>query len=98
MTSKDNNNNDQFIEDTEAFRDQIATVDQEGKRIWIYPKKPSGRFYRARTWVSFAFLALFLVMPFIKVNGEPFVLFNILFSLRYRFRTLLLAVCCYSCC
>jgi len=77
MTSKDNNR-DQFIEDTEAFRDQIATVDQEGKRIWMYPKKPSGRFYRARTWVSFAFLALFLVMPFIKVNGEQFLLFNIL--------------------
>lgn len=77
MTSEENNK-DQFIEDTEEFRDQIATVDREGKRIWIYPKKPSGRFYQARIWVSFVFLALFLTMPFIKVDGEQFLLFNIL--------------------
>ena len=28
-----------------AFRDQISTVTDEGKRVWIYPKKPSGRFW-----------------------------------------------------
>lgn len=69
---------DSIIEDTEEFRDQIATVDREGKRVWIYPKKPQGRFYNARTWVSIAFLVVFLVMPFIKVNGEQFLLFNVL--------------------
>lgn len=66
------------IEDTEEYRDHISTVDQQGKRIWLYPKQPSGRFYRWRTWVSFAFLAIFLVMPFIKVDGEQFLLFNVL--------------------
>jgi cytochrome c oxidase accessory protein FixG len=67
-----------FADDTETFRDHIATVDKAGKRIWLYPKKPSGRFYNARTWVSIAFLAVFLLMPFIKVNGEPLLLFNVL--------------------
>lgn len=66
------------IEDTEEYRDHISTVDQQGKRIWLYPKQPSGRFYRWRTWVSFAFLVIFLVMPFIKVGGEQFLLFNVL--------------------
>jgi cytochrome c oxidase accessory protein FixG len=66
------------IEDTEDYRDHISTVDQEGKRIWLYPKKPSGRFYNARTWVSFAFLVVFLTLPFIKYDGEPILLFNIL--------------------
>jgi len=65
-------------EDTEDYRDHISTVDQEGKRIWLYPKKPSGRFYRARTVVSVVFLAIFLSLPFIKVAGEPLLLFNIL--------------------
>lgn len=69
---------DQIIEDTESFRDQIATVDREGKRIWIYPKKPKGRYYNARNWVTIAFLAIFLTMPFIKVNGEQFLLLNVL--------------------
>ena len=69
---------DTIIEDNEAFRDQIATVDHKGERIWIYPKKPQGWFYKVRGWVSFAFLAIFLLMPFIKVHGEQFLLFNVL--------------------
>ncbi|MFN0013975.1 MAG: cytochrome c oxidase accessory protein CcoG [Saprospiraceae bacterium] len=69
---------DTIVEDTEAFRDTIATVDHDGKRVWIYPKKPKGRFYNARTWTTAAFLAIFLTMPFIKVNGEQFFLLNIL--------------------
>ena len=69
---------EEFIEDTAEYRDHIATVDQDGKRIWIYPKKPSGRFYNARTIVSLVFLAVFLIMPFIKVNGEQFLLFNVI--------------------
>lgn len=66
------------IRDTEQFRDNIATVDKQGKRIWIYPKKPVGRFYQARTWVSFVLLALLFGMPFIKVNGDPLLLFNVI--------------------
>lgn len=73
----------------ESFRDHLATVTKEGKRKWIYPKKPSGRFYNARTIVSI-FLILFLVIaPFIKVNGHPMLLFDfpnrnfILFSIPF---------------
>lgn len=73
----------------ETFRDHLATVTQEGKRKWIYPKKPSGRFYNARTIVSI-FLILFLVAaPFVKVNGHPLLLFDfpnrnfILFSIPF---------------
>lgn len=68
----------QIIEDTEEYRDHISTVDQKGNRIWLYPKKPSGRFYNARTIVTLVFLAFFLSMPFIKVDGEQFLLFNVL--------------------
>ncbi len=65
-------------EKDESFRDAIATVDAEGKRIWIYPKQPRGRYYTARKWVTAVFVALFLVMPFIKVGGEQFLLLNVL--------------------
>ncbi|MFN0213898.1 MAG: cytochrome c oxidase accessory protein CcoG [Saprospiraceae bacterium] len=67
-----------IIEDTEAYRDHLATVDARGKRIWLYPKKPSGRYYKWRTWVTAAFLLAFFTLPFIKVDGEQFLLFNIL--------------------
>ena len=70
-----------MIEDVkidESFRDSLANVSKEGKRKWIYPKKPSGKFYNARTIVSFILLAILIVTPFVKVNGRPFVLFDFL--------------------
>ena len=69
---------EQIYQDTEVFRDRIATVDEDGKRIWVYPKKPSGRLYRARTILSFFLLAFLFGAPFIKINGEPLILLNIL--------------------
>lgn len=62
----------------DSFRDHIATVDERGSRVWVYPKKPSGRFYKLRTYVSWALLALLFGMPFIKLNGDPIMLFNVL--------------------
>lgn len=64
--------------DKEEFRDHIATVDQRGKRIWIYPKKPNGYYYNIRSILAWVLLALLFGMPFIKINGDPFMLFNIL--------------------
>jgi cytochrome c oxidase accessory protein FixG len=66
-----NNNLDQ-----DSFRDHLSTVTQEGKRIWVYPKKQTGRFYTARTKVSFFLLAFLFAMPWIKISGHPFMLFN----------------------
>lgn len=66
-------------QDTEnSYRDRIATVDASGNRLWIYPKKPAGRFYQARKYISYALLLILFGLPFIQVNGEPLVLFNIL--------------------
>ncbi len=64
--------------DQEEFRDHIATVDERGKRIWIYPKKPKGYYYNVRSIVSWVLLALLFGLPFIKLNGDPILLFNIL--------------------
>jgi len=64
--------------DKESFRDSIATVTQKGDRIWIFPKKPSGKFYNARTLFSVVLLVLLYGLPFVKVNGNPLILLNIL--------------------
>ncbi len=66
------------IRDKEEYRDHIATVDESGKRNWINPAKPSGRFYNARTYVSWVLLVMLFGLPFIKVNGEPLFLFNVI--------------------
>lgn len=63
--------------DSEDFRDTISTVDQSGKRVWINPKMPKGKFTNYRNWVSYVLLVLLFIGPFIRVNGHPFMLFNI---------------------
>ncbi|MFT5167751.1 MAG: cytochrome c oxidase accessory protein FixG [Saprospiraceae bacterium] len=66
------------IPDKESFRDHIATVDEQGGRIWLYPKKPSGKFTNLRTYVSWVLLALLFGIPFIHIDGDPLFLFNVL--------------------
>lgn len=65
-------------EEKEIYRDELATVDKSGKRIWIYPKKPKGRFYNWRNATAVLLIALLVGIPFLKVNGNPFLLFNVL--------------------
>jgi len=60
------------------FRDKVGTVDNLGRRIWIYAKKPFGKFYNYRQIVGYALIIVLFVIPFIKVNGNPLLLFNIL--------------------
>ncbi|MDY3528212.1 cytochrome c oxidase accessory protein CcoG [Riemerella anatipestifer] len=61
-----------------TFRDSVGTMDNTGKRKWVYPKKPKGRFTNYRNYVSIFLLAIFFILPFIKINGNPFLLINIL--------------------
>jgi cytochrome c oxidase accessory protein FixG len=62
----------------DSFRDSIATINEEGKRNFIFPKKPSGKFYDKRKLVSYFLLAFLLSAPFIKINGNQFLMFNVL--------------------
>ena len=61
----------------ETFRDHLSTVDKEGKRVWVYPKKPRGKFTNYRSLVSYLLLLFLFGAPFIKIDGQPFLLFNI---------------------
>lgn len=66
------------MDDQESYRDSIATVDKEGKRIWVYPKKPSGWYYDKRKLLSYLLLTFLFVGPYIKIGGEPLLMANIL--------------------
>ncbi|MCX7634034.1 MAG: cytochrome c oxidase accessory protein CcoG, partial [Turneriella sp.] len=65
-------------QDTEEFRDHINTVRPDGKRAWIFAKKPQGKFYRWRTLVSIVLLVLLFAGPFVRIHGQPLLLLNIL--------------------
>ena len=65
-------------QDQEHFRDSIGTITEDGKRNYIHPKKPKGKFTNYRTYVSWLLLTILFVLPFIKINGNQFLLFNVL--------------------
>jgi cytochrome c oxidase accessory protein FixG len=62
----------------ESFRDSIGTISKEGKRNFIFPKIPVGKYYERRKLLSYALLIFLLGAPFVKINGNQFLLFNVL--------------------
>ncbi|PSR12498.1 MAG: cytochrome c oxidase accessory protein CcoG [Bacteroidetes bacterium] len=73
------------INDTEEYRNSINTVDSEGKRIWLYPKKPRGPWTNARTYVSWGLLAVLFGLPWVKINGNPLIRLDIISRDFYLF-------------
>ncbi len=70
--------NPELVEDHERFRAELASIRPDGKRRWIYARKPKGAFTRYRTILSWFLLAFLVLAPFVKVGGHQFLLFNIL--------------------
>lgn len=74
------NNNQENIKEEEKvyFRDRVSTINEDGKRVWLYPKRPKGKYTNYRWMVAIFLLALLFAGPWIKYKGEPFMLFNVL--------------------
>jgi len=72
------NNDSGHSDNKDAFRDSIATIDSKGKRVWMFPSMPKGKFYDKRKYLSYLYLVLFFGIPFIEINDSPLFLINIL--------------------
>lgn len=79
----------QEVEEEDEFRDHVAHISEEGKRVWFFPKKPKGKYTNWRTYLSWVYLIIFFSIPFIKVHGNPLFMLNvidrvyILFGVRF---------------
>lgn len=62
----------------ETFRDSVGTMELSGKRKWVYPRKPKGKYTNYRTIVAVVLLIIFFILPFVTINGNPFLLINII--------------------
>lgn len=49
----------------------LSTLNTDGTRHWIRPKVSRGRFLRHRRWVGYALIALFVLLPRIRIGGRP---------------------------
>ena len=66
------------VVDPETFRDSVGTMDDAGKRKWVFPRKPSGKYTNYRSIVAYFLLAVFFILPFLKINGNPLLLINVI--------------------
>ncbi len=57
--------------------ESLASLDQWGDRIFIYPAKVRGLWHNRRRILHFILMVIFLVLPWIKVGGHQAVLINI---------------------
>lgn len=73
---KSTNNAADYGIDHDSFRDHLTTVQADGKRKWLYPVKPKGKWFNKRAWVAFTYYAIFFTLPFIFLNGRPLFQFN----------------------
>lgn len=62
----------------QRFRDKISTVDEKGKRVWVFPKKQGGKYFNRRQIFAYSLLAILLSGPFIRIGGEPLLMINII--------------------
>lgn len=60
-----------------APSDVLSTLSQDGKRRWLYPILSPGRFWRSRAAVGWSLIALFTLLPIVKINGKPAVFMDL---------------------
>ena len=64
--------------ENKTFRDEISTVDHEGKRQWVFARKPKGTLYNYRQLFGYFLLAFLVLAPILKINGEQMILLDVL--------------------
>jgi cytochrome c oxidase accessory protein FixG len=55
----------------------LSTLNQDGTRRWLKPRLSHGRFLRARRIVAYFLIAIFTVIPHIRMGGKPLVLLDV---------------------
>jgi len=61
-----------------TFRDRPINMDEKGRRKWVYAKNPVGKWFTRRAMFTTLWLSFFIFAPIIKINGDPFMLLDII--------------------
>lgn len=55
----------------------LSTLNRDGSRRWLRPRLFTGRFWKARRFVAYALIALFSLLPHLRIGGKPVVLIDL---------------------
>ena len=56
----------------------LATLNQDGTRHWIRPKLSTGQWYTARRGLAYVLMAVFVLVPWVRIGGEPLLLLDLI--------------------
>jgi cytochrome c oxidase accessory protein FixG len=55
----------------------LSTLNTDGSRRWLRPRLSPGGFLKARRFLAWALIAIFTILPFIRVRNAPAILLDI---------------------
>ena len=55
----------------------LSTLNADGSRRWLRPRVSPGRFLKARRVLAWVLIAMFTILPFVRVRNAPAVLLDI---------------------
>jgi cytochrome c oxidase accessory protein FixG len=61
----------------EEHKKVLSTLQQDGRRRWIKPKPSCGTFWHRRRGVAYLLIAIFTLLPYLKLNEKPLVLLDV---------------------
>jgi cytochrome c oxidase accessory protein FixG len=64
--------------------DTVTTINSDGSRDFLYPADSRGRFTTARRFSAYALIAVYLLLPWVPINGYPAVFLDVAES-RFHF-------------
>lgn len=59
-------------------REVLYTINAQGERQWVYPSVVKGRWFRPRQAVAYLLMAIYLLMPWLVIDGKQAVYLDIL--------------------
>lgn len=55
----------------------LATLNEDGSRRWLRPRLSTGAFWRKRRVVAYALMAVFFLIPYLRMHGKPLILLDV---------------------
>src|SRR4051794_1743645 len=55
----------------------LPTMERDGSRRWLYPRLSKGRFWSGRRATAYVLLALYTLIPFLRIGGRPVILLDL---------------------
>jgi cytochrome c oxidase accessory protein FixG len=62
---------------SEARHGNLSTLNEDGSRRWLRPRPSRGRLWRRRRGLAWLLIAVFTLIPYLKMNDLPLVLLDI---------------------